>query len=191
MYYLHNLQEYLQSKQGYRVGLGVFAVAMFLLLITVAMQIFPWIQVYQQQQAVRQQPAVKVKSTEAPEFLNIYLFGKPTIQTVQTMTSSKLTVTGIYFADNKTLSSVVIRSDDTDKIYSVGDDVPGGYRVHEIKSDSVILSKGGVLQSLPLTFDQFLTQEPTATSDTSNSIPSQSERMERIRQNLFQRFRGR
>lgn len=73
-----------------------------------------------------------------------------------------LTVVGIMFSTNEKVSQVIIRAaGGNEKIYKVGDTLPGDVVIKRITTDGVLINRHGALESLSLSKD-ILTFEPLA-----------------------------
>ena len=78
-------------------------------------------------------------------------------------TSMPLVLTGIIAGDDPSTGVAIIgESASSAKVYGVGDNVPGGAKVHSVYSDRVLLDRNGTLESLALP-RQFATGGSAAT----------------------------
>lgn len=80
------------------------------------------------------------------------LFGIPPLdEKIVPETRSRLQLHGIFYATDPQQSQAIIAVEgDQAKVYHPGDVVDGSIKVHEIKSDEVILNRDGLLEKLVL-----------------------------------------
>jgi general secretion pathway protein C len=89
---------------------------------------------------------------------NAHLFGAAPPQAVQAgdpnnaqQTSLPLVLTGVIAANDPQNGLAILgQTAQTAKVYAVGDNVPGGAKLHSVYSDKVIIDRGGTLESLML-----------------------------------------
>lgn len=101
----------------------------------------------------------------AGEIQNMHLFGKfeikkapppPVVPTVQAAKPTRLNLKlrGIFASSNKALARAIIAdAKNSEDSYKVGDDLPGGAKLHQIMTDKVILENRGKLETLLLPED--------------------------------------
>jgi general secretion pathway protein C len=96
-------------------------------------------------------------------------------------TSMPLVLTGII-AGNDPQNGLAILGPtaQTAKVHAVGDNVPGGARLHSVYTDRVIIDRNGQLESLVLPRQA----GSTAPAPSAASLPTQSPVVERMRQAL-------
>ncbi len=72
-----------------------------------------------------------------------------------------LDVVGILFADNEQNSQVIIRTaGGQDKIFSVGDSLPGGVIIKRITPEGVLVGRNGSLESLSFPKNELIFEPP-------------------------------
>jgi general secretion pathway protein C len=88
---------------------------------------------------------------------NSHLFGAPPVAAAGVdasnapRSSAPLVLTGIIAAsDPKDGMAIVGESAAAAKVYAVGDNLPGGARVHSVYEDRVLIERGGAIESLVL-----------------------------------------
>lgn len=88
---------------------------------------------------------------------NTHLFGTPAVEASgqtdanATQTSMPLVLTGIIAANDPRYGLAMIGPSATaTKVYAVGDNVPGGAKVHSVLTDRVVLDRNGKLEYLTL-----------------------------------------
>jgi general secretion pathway protein C len=108
-------------------------------------------------------PAASPARTAAPldlePVLTAHLFGEPSaapapvVQQVEDAPDTRLSLKlrGIVAGDDPSGGfAIVADSRGQEKLYKVGDAVPGGAKVHEVQDDRVILNRAGILEALRL-----------------------------------------
>ena len=92
-----------------------------------------------------------------PKIAAAHLFGEagaepPPVTTVNAPeTRLNLKLRGAIAAeDDETAHAIIADGGGKDKLYFIGDQVPGGAKLHEVYSDRVILNRAGVLETLRL-----------------------------------------
>jgi general secretion pathway protein C len=97
-------------------------------------------------------------------------------------TSMPLVLTGIIADDDpRTGFAILGESAAAAKVYAVGDNVPGGARLHSVYEDRVLLDRGGRLESLSLPRNQMasMAEAPPlpAAAPTTESLPDRMKRL--------------
>lgn len=91
--------------------------------------------------------------------IGVHLFGEPkaeaapVVQQVEDAPDTRLSLKlrGIIAGDDATGGlAIVADTRGEEKVYKVGDAVPGGAKVHEVQDDRVILNRAGILEALRL-----------------------------------------
>jgi general secretion pathway protein C len=106
--------------------------------------------------ADRSAPVPVQQRVDVAAIANRHLFGAPPVATATDATnapqsSMPLVLTGIIAAsDPKDGLAILGESATAAKVYAVGDNVPGGARVHSVYEDRVLIDRGGRLESLVL-----------------------------------------
>ena len=96
-------------------------------------------------------------SVDIVSISNAHLFGTaPVVQSAQDINSARptsmpLVLTGIISADDPQNGLAILGQNAASaKVFAVGDNVPGGAKLHAVYSDKVIIDRGGVLETLAL-----------------------------------------
>jgi len=115
---------------------------------------------------------------------NAHLFGQPPVERVaQTdgnapITSLPLVLTGIISADDPQNGLAILgQTAQNAKVFAVGDNVPGGAKLHAVYNDKVIIDRGGVLETLMLPRQVALGAPPP----TAAALPTESPVADRMR----------
>jgi general secretion pathway protein C len=103
-------------------------------------------------------PASRSQSVDVAAIANAHLFGEPAIVAAQgqdaanaPQSSLPLVLVGIIAADDPQNGLAILGENAAGaKVYAVGDNVPGGAKLHGVYSDKVVIDRGGVLESLLL-----------------------------------------
>jgi general secretion pathway protein C len=129
-------------------------------------------------QAVR----ARAHSLDLAAVTNAHLFGAPP-RPVQDgsnapETSMPLVLTGII-AGNDPQNGLAILGPNTQsaKVYAVGDNVPGGAKLHSVYSDRVVIDRNGQLESLALPHQTAASGPPPSTA----ALPADNSSIERMR----------
>jgi general secretion pathway protein C len=91
------------------------------------------------------------KVVDIPSILRANLFGRSAtpVGTNAPVTSMNLNLALVIAASDPKRGFAAIGTTPTDvKVYAVGDDVPGGARLHEVYVDRVLLDRGGTIEAL-------------------------------------------
>ena len=115
---------------------------------------------------------------------NAHLFGQPPVEKmVQSdgtapITSLPLVLTGIISADDPQNGLAILgQTAQNAKVFAVGDNVPGGAKLHAVYNDKVIIDRGGVLETLMLPRQV----APGAPPPTAAVLPTESPVADRMR----------
>jgi general secretion pathway protein C len=109
-------------------------------------------------------PPARIEPGNAPRrFVNVgmiassHLFGNPPVDRVAQSdstagpTSLPLVLTGIISADDPQNGLAILGQTAANaKVFAVGDNVPGGAKLHAVYNDKVIIDRGGILETLML-----------------------------------------
>jgi general secretion pathway protein C len=131
--------------------------------------------------------AQRQRNVNVAMIANAHLFGAAPPQALQPgdpnqaqQTSLPLVLTGVIAANNPQNGLAILgQSAQTAKVYAVGDNVPGGAKLHSVYSDKVIIDRGGTLESLMLP-RQVGAGMPNAPPPTAAALPVQSPVMARM-----------
>jgi general secretion pathway protein C len=103
------------------------------------------------------QNTARSPSVDVAAITNAHLFGAPPIQNPSgdaanaPQTSVPLVLVGIIAADDPESGLAIIgESASASKVYAVGDNLPGGVKLHAVMADRVVIDRGGQLESLLL-----------------------------------------
>ncbi len=107
-------------------------------------------------------PAQKVQRTQPDHARNIadrHLLGTPPSPTQQSDiaapdTKLNLVLRGVLSTEDLQALAIIAMAGATEKIYAIGDDVPGGARLKTVYADRVILERGANLETLRLPKDR-------------------------------------
>lgn len=117
---------------------------------------------------------------------NSHLFGLPPVAAVvqnrdpenAPQTSLPLVLTGIIAADDPQNGLAILgQSAQSTKVFAVGDNVPGGAKLHSVFSDRVVIDRGGSLETLMLPHQV----NPGAPPPTIAMMPTESPVADRMR----------
>ena len=93
-------------------------------------------------------------------------------------TSMPLVLTGIIAADDPQNGLAILgQSAQSAKVYAVGDNVPGGAKLHSVYTDRVVIDRNGQLESLALPRQT----GPNAPPPSAAALPSENPSIERMR----------
>lgn len=154
-----------------RTTLGILAGLALLVLATFCLTIWQW----RSDWALSHQnmPAVLAPSNGMGNVITTlpknHLFGQ-SLAGEMPISSLQLRVTGIAKVENEHGSSskaYISIADQPSKIYQVGDDLPYGVKIYAITPDTVILTRDGELEKLPLPREklEFKAHEDPSDSD--------------------------
>jgi general secretion pathway protein C len=95
-------------------------------------------------------------------------------------TSLPLVLTGIIAADDPQNGLAILgQSAQSTKVFAVGDNVPGGAKLHLVYADRVVIDRGGQLETLVLPH-QVNAGSPLPTTNVLNTEPPVAERMRKL-----------
>jgi len=102
-------------------------------------------------------PAVRRRPVDVAAITKTHLFGAARVASVgqdaanAPQTSMPLVLTGIIAADDPQNGLAILgQSAQSTKVYAVGDNVPGGAKLHSVFSERVLIERDGRLESLAL-----------------------------------------
>lgn len=112
----------------------------------------------------------------------LHLFGEvdktaPVVQqtVVAPETNLKLTLRGVLASSSPATARAIIGdASNNEKLYSVGDDLPGGARLKEVYNDRVILERAGRLETLRLPKESVAQASPSAQNQRGRPSSSSS-----------------
>jgi general secretion pathway protein C len=119
------------------------------------------------------------KVVDIPSILRANLFGRSATPTGvdAPVTSMNLNLALVIAANDPKRGFAAIGTTPTDvKVYAVGDDVPGGARLHEVYVDRVLLDRGGSIEALLVPLREGA--QPTASPPMAASGPGSLERVQ-------------
>jgi general secretion pathway protein C len=87
-------------------------------------------------------------------------------------TTLPLVLTGIIAANNPQYGLAILgQSAQSTKVYAVGDNVPGGAKLHSVYPDHVLIDRGGVLETLALPRNAATGAPPPSTAALNTESP--------------------
>ena len=103
-------------------------------------------------------PQIRNQSVDVAAITNAHLFREAPVQALPgqnaanaPQTSMPLVLTGIISADDPQNGLAILGENAAAaKVYAVGDNIPGGAKLHSVFSDRVVIDRGGNLESLYL-----------------------------------------
>jgi general secretion pathway protein C len=126
------------------------------------------------------------RSVDIMSVTNAHLFGTaPVVQSAQRdgdarPTSMPLVLTGIISADDPQNGLAILGQNAASaKVFAVGDNVPGGAKLHAVYSDKVIIDRGGILETLALP-RQVAPGAPPPTASVLNTEAPVADRMRKL-----------
>lgn len=124
------------------------------------------------------------RAVNIPLIANAHLFGFSKIDTptqsdgTAPITSLPLVLTGIISADDPQNGLAILgQTAQNAKVFAVGDNLPGGAKLHAVYNDKVIIDRGGVLETLMLPRQVALGAPPL----TAAALPTESPVADRMR----------
>src|SRR3569833_1046107 len=134
--------------------------------------------------ATMNQPTAS-QTVDVAAIATAHLFGEPpaAARPVQDaanaqQTSLPLVLVGIIAADNPEDGlAILCENAAAAKVYSVGDNVPGGAKLHQVLADKVIIDRNGVLESLMLP----RTLQPGGAPPSTAALQTEAPIMDRMR----------
>lgn len=130
--------------------------------------------------------AFRSHSVNVADIVNAHLFKVAEVEqapgaNVPTQTSMPLVLTGIIAADDPRNGLAILGPTAANaKVYAVGDNVPGGAKVHSIMTDRVVLDRNGTLEYLQLP-RQLQGGPPSAPAPSMTALPTESPVVDRMR----------
>jgi general secretion pathway protein C len=125
------------------------------------------------------------RGIDVASITNGHLFGTVAVQAASgsaadaTQTSMQLVLTGIIAGTNPKVGFAIVGENATAaKVHAVGDNVPGGAKLHSVFSDRVLLDRNGHLEylTLPHTSSAVLHSNPVQAA-----VPNQNPAFDRVR----------
>src|SRR4029077_4171840 len=123
-------------------------------------------------------------SVDVAAIADAHLFGFTNIQTAQQDTPNlpqsnlPLVLVGIIAADDPESGLAILGENAAAaKVYAVGDNVPGGAKLHQVLADRVVIDRNGVLESLMLP----RTLQPGAAPPSTTALQTEVPIMDRMR----------
>lgn len=110
-------------------------------------------------------PAATRAVVDLPAILRAYLFGRgaPPSQADAPITSMQLKLTGVVADIDEQRGFAMIGTSTSDqRLYRVGEAIPGGARLHAVYVDRVLLDRSGAIEALPLPVRAPRTSTPPA-----------------------------
>jgi general secretion pathway protein C len=130
--------------------------------------------------------AVPRRAVDIASITNANLFGKaPVVARAEDplnapQTSMPLVLTGIIAADDPQNGLAILgQSAQSTKVFAVGDNVPGGARLHLVYTDRVVIDRGGHLETLALP-RQSASASPPPTTAALNTESPVADRMRKL-----------
>jgi general secretion pathway protein C len=125
-------------------------------------------------------------TVNVPMIANADLFGKAAVvasgdpRNAQ-QTTLPLVLTGIISADDPQNGLAILgQTAQSAKVFAVGDNVPGGAKLHLVYSDYVLIDRGGTLEKLLLPRQVASGAPPPTSSVLNNAEPPIADRMRKI-----------
>jgi general secretion pathway protein C len=122
-----------------------------------------------------------------PMIANADLFGKAPVTAASQdprnaqQTTLPLVLTGIISADDPQNGLAILgQTAQTAKVFAVGDNVPGGAKLHLVFSDYVLIDRGGTLEKLLLPHQVASGAPPPTSNILNNAEPPVAERMRKL-----------
>jgi general secretion pathway protein C len=117
---------------------------------------------------------------------NAELFGKPPVAAVQDaahapQSTMPLVLTGIISADDPQYGLAILgQTAQSTKVFAVGDNVPGGAKLHSVYNDRVVIDRGGHLETLVLPRQTAPGAAPPPTAAVLNTESPVADRMRKL-----------
>ncbi len=130
-------------------------------------------------------PVAHTQSVDVASIANAHLFGEPPIVTAPGQDAANapqsnlpLVLVGIIAADDPESGLAILGENAAGaKVYAVGDNVPGGARLHSVFSDRVVVDRNGKLESLMLPRQL----QPGAAPPSTAALQTETPVMDRMR----------
>ncbi len=127
------------------------------------------------------------RNVDIASITNSHLFGLPPVAAVPRdaenapQTSLPLVLTGIIAANDPQNGLAILgQSAQSTKVFAVGDNVPGGAKLHSVFSDRVVIDRGGTLETLVLPHQIAPNTTPPPTTAVLNTESPVAERMRKL-----------
>ncbi len=131
---------------------------------------------------------LRSRSVNVAAITNSHLFGSAAVEAAPqdaahaTPTSIPLVLTGIIAAnDPRNGLAILGPTAAATKVYAVGDNVPGGAKVHSVLNDRVVLDRNGNLEYLMLPKQLQGGMVPNAPPPSAASLPTENPMVDRMR----------
>jgi len=123
-------------------------------------------------------PKLEIKNNQqAKKLFGTYL--APT----NTISNTDLTLTGIFMGDTPRESAIILQEkSEPEKIYKLGDEVPGGGKIHKIDTFEVVIKKNGRLEKITLVMEDNNPKGLKKLKKSSSITTSRSERLKKLEQ---------
>ena len=131
-------------------------------------------------------PAWRNHAINVPMVANANLFGEPAVVASDNaanpqQTTLPLVLTGIISAsDPKYGLAILGQNAQSAKVFAVGDNVPGGAKLHLVYSDYVLIDRGGTIEKLLLPHNALPGGPPPTSQILNNAEPPVAERMRKL-----------
>lgn len=126
--------------------------------------------------------ALRAHALDLAVITNAHLFGAPPQELRDganaPQTSMPLVLTGIIAGNDPQNGLAILgQSAQSAKVYAVGDNVPGGAKLHSVYTDRVVIDRNGQLESLALPRQT----SPNAPPPSAAALPNENPSIERMR----------
>ena len=133
------------------------------------------------------QLSARTRAVDTAMIANAHLFGTaPVVAASQDprnaqQTTLPLVLTGIISADDPQNGLAILgQTAQSAKVFAVGDNVPGGAKLHLVYSDYVLIDRGGTLEKLLLPRQVASGAPPPTSNMLNNAEPPVAERMRKL-----------
>jgi general secretion pathway protein C len=134
-------------------------------------------------------PAFARNSVNVAAITNAHVFGAAPVEAASRpdaanapQTSMQLVLTGVIAADDPQNGLAILgQSAQAAKVYAVGDNVPGGAKLHSVYGDRVVIDRGGHLESLALPRQFSSGTMPNAPPPSAAALQTESPVIDRMR----------
>ena len=132
--------------------------------------------------ALQRDEALRAHALDLAVITNAHLFGAPPQELRDganaPQTSMPLVLTGIIAGNDPQNGLAILgQSAQSAKVYAVGDNVPGGAKLHSVYTDRVVIDRNGQLESLALPRQT----SPNAPPPSAAALPNENPSIERMR----------